>query len=142
MKKTLLLLAVIFLLSNCDGGGNSYKNPYLPNYSFSTALNLNLPSNSGLKSPINPVFIPDNGSGVNMIVMKISDTDYRAWDAYCPNQSPTSCSLMGLNGINAKCSCEDSEYSLFTGIGTASENYSMRPYRVEIIDQNNIRVYN
>lgn len=142
MKKTLSLLLLVFLMTNCSDSSNSYKNPYLPNYGFSTALNLNLPSYSGLRSPINPQFIPDNGNGVNLIVMKISDTDYRAWDAYCPNQSPSACSLMGLNGINAKCSCDDAEYSLFTGIGTAGEEYSMRPYRVEIIDQTNIRVYN
>jgi len=142
MKKTLSLLSLLFLLANCSSSENGYKNPYLPNYSFSTALNLNLPTYSGLKSPINPVFVPDNGSGVNMIVIKISDTDYRAWDAFCPNQSPAPCSLMKLKGINAKCTCEDSEYSLFTGLGTAGEDYAMRPYRVEIIDKTNIRVYN
>jgi hypothetical protein len=47
---------------------------------------------------------------------------------------------MSINGINAKCGCDNIEYSIFTGIGTG--NYTMKPYRVEVSGTNSIRIYN
>ncbi len=140
MKKAfaLLILALIFA---CSESSTRYKNPYLPNYSFSTTLNLNLPAYSGLTSNINPQRIPDNGMGVTLIVMKVSDTDFRAWDALCPNQYPTSCSIMHVSGSNAKCDCDDFEYSLFTGDSEGVE-YTMKPYRVQVLEPKLIRIYN
>ena len=73
--------------------------------------------------------------------MKISDTDYRAWDANCPNQYPSSCSQMRINGVNAKCNCDNFEYSLFTGVGNDGD-YIMKPYRVQVIEPKLIRIYN
>ena len=40
---------------------------------------------------------------------------FRAFEASCPNHEPNDCSTMNLNGQVATCSCEDYEYSLFTG---------------------------
>jgi nitrite reductase/ring-hydroxylating ferredoxin subunit len=75
--------------------------------------------------------------------MKISDTDYRAWEANCPNQYPSSCSRMIIFGLNAKCPCDDFEYSLFNGVGMDDEaEYTMKPYRVDILGKNLIRVSN
>lgn len=141
MRKTVLLSFALVLLLSCSNSTTKFNNPFIPNYAFSTTLNLNLPTYSGLNSNINPQIIPDNGIGVTLIVMKISDTDYRAWDANCPNQYPSSCSQMRINGVNAKCNCDNFEYSLFTGVGNDGD-YIMKPYRVQVIEPKLIRIYN
>lgn len=140
MKKYILLLTLFGLTLGCSKDRIRNTNPYIPNYSFSLTINTNLPLYSGLNSPINPIVVTEPGTGVNLILMKISDTDYRAWDANCPNQYPSSCSKMTISGINAKCPCDAIEYSLFTGVGTGE--YTMKPYTVEVLGTNLIRVYN
>ena len=142
MKKILSLLFFLPLILACDKDSNTRNvNPYLPQYSFSVSINTSLPQYSGLTSPINPVFVDVEGAGVSgLIVMKISDTDYRAWEAACPNQYPTSCSRMSIkNNTTAKCSCEDFEYSLLTGVGAGG--YTMIPYRYEI-QGSVVRIFN
>ena len=64
-----------------------------------------------------------------------------AYDAACPNQALTDCSTMTINGINAKCDCDNAEYSLFTGL-SAGKQYPMKAYRVQVIDATTIKVYN
>ncbi len=139
MKKYCFYLLSTLLLLGCSKDTVRNVNPYIPSYNFSFVINLNLPSYSGLNSPINPVSVTEP-SGISMIVMKISDTDYRAWNSYCPNHSISSCSKMTVNGTNAKCSCEDYEYSLFDGVGNAQ--YTMIPYRVDVLGNNSIRISN
>jgi nitrite reductase/ring-hydroxylating ferredoxin subunit len=39
-----------------------------------------------------------------------------AFEAACPNQALSACSTMTLKGINVVCSCDNNEYSLFTGL--------------------------
>ena len=131
MRNCITCLLTILLIS-CADGMQRNNNPYLPNYGFSITINKNLPLYSGLNSPINPIIIREQTAGISgIIAMKISDNDYRAWELSCPNQVPAACSVMTLNGLNAKCSCDNFEYSLFTGIGNAP--YTMKPYRVEIL---------
>jgi nitrite reductase/ring-hydroxylating ferredoxin subunit len=72
--------------------------------------------------------------------MRISASEYRAWEAACPNQSPTDCSTMKIVGLEAKCDCDNQKYSLFTGVGTGQ--YTMKPYQVEVLNGENIRVFN
>lgn len=102
---------------------------------------MNLPSYSGLNSPVNPIYISQDGAGVaGIIVMKVSDTDFRAWEANCPNHPPSSCSRMSISGVNAKCNCDNVTYSLFTGVGEGK--YSMKSYMVELMQGNSIRIFN
>jgi nitrite reductase/ring-hydroxylating ferredoxin subunit len=140
MRKYLFALLFAVLLVSCSKDSPRNKNPFLPDYSFSIAINTNLPLYSGLNTPVNPVFIHDDNAGIaGIIAMKVSDSDYRAWEASCPNQYPSSCSVMAIDGLNAKCSCEDFTYSLFTGVGSGA--YTMKAYRVEV-QGNTIRIYN
>ncbi len=140
MKRFVFAFLIFGLLLACSGNDTRYRNPFLPNYNFSMSVNLNLPLYSNLASPIFPMKLTDPSTGTEIIAMKISDTDYRAWDSSCPNQYPAACSRMEINGVNAKCSCEDYEYSIFNGVGDGE--YTMRPYRVEVIDPKLIRIYN
>lgn len=137
MKNLILLILVTALLLGCNNDTIRNNNPYIPSYGFSYIINLNL--NGGLKSPINPVSITEP-SGINMIVIKVSDSDYRAWNANCPNHTPSFCSRLIPNSTTAKCSCENYEYNLLTGVGNAQ--YTLIPYRVEVLNSNSIRVYN
>lgn len=139
MKKFIALLAAGILLLGCSHDNVRSNNPYIPNYSFSANIDINLPLYSGLNTPINPISFTEP-SGISMIVMKISDTDFRAWNDSCPNQYPTACSKMSIHGVNAKCNCDNVEYSLFTGIGPGQ--YPMISYRVQVLGGNVIRVYN
>jgi len=139
MKNYFFAIAIFVVLS-CNKDDNTNGNPYLQNVSFTKEINTSLPSYNGLQFPSNPVLITDAGAGIKgIIVMKVGTNDYRAYEASCPNHYPNDCSLMSLNGINAKCSCENYEYSLYTGEG--GQKYPLKSYRVEA-SGSVIRVYN
>lgn len=140
MKRLLGLLFVVFFVS-CHKDRAINNNQYLQNVSFSKEINTNLPAYNGLQFPSNPVLITDAGAGIQgIIVMKAGGgNDYRAWEASCPNQYPVSCSRLSINGINAKCTCDNTEYNLYTGIG--GQPYPLKQYRVEVIGAI-VRVYN
>lgn len=137
MKKHLLILLLLPLLFGCDSGNFNNKNPYIPNYSFSVAINMSLPQYSNLQFPSNAVFV--SAQGINIIVFN-TGSGFNAYDATCPNQSITSCSTMVISGINARCNCDSALYSLFTGQSPGKE-YPMKPYRVEV-NGSVLRVYN
>jgi nitrite reductase/ring-hydroxylating ferredoxin subunit len=129
MKKLLYFLLLLPFLG-CNDSGFNNRNPYLPNYNFSYDINTNLPSFSNLQFPSNAVKIyPGDGPSRGIIVFNTGST-YNAFDGGCPNQDLTSCSTLTINGIEAKCPCDDASYNLFTG-----------QYRVEV-SGTNIRVYN
>ena len=67
---------------------------------------------------------------------------YTAFEASCPNQDLSSCSVLDLDGILAKCPCDGVEYNLFTGQATTPVKYPLKPYRVQILTSTSIRVYN
>lgn len=142
MRRFALFSVVFWLISSC--GQDTVKrsnNPYLPYYSFSVTLNLNLPLYSALNTNLSPksITLPN---GAQAVIMRVSDSDYRAWNGNCPNQSPTSCSVLSTNGLFAKCGCSDQyQYSMFDGISVNAQ-YAMVPYRVEVLGNNSIRIYN
>ena len=141
MKKIFVFLLGLLFIQSCENERVVNRNPFVPYIPFSLTLNLNLPTYSNLNSNVNPMFINDVNAGVSgLIVMKISDTDFRAWEAACPNQAPSSCSKMTINGLNAKCACDGKEYSIFTGVGNGE--YPMIGYRLEILGNNTIRISN
>ena len=140
MKK-ILALACVFLFS-CNPDGNTSSNPYLPNVRFSIDINTNLPAYNSLKFVSNPVRITDAGVGVKgIVVMKVGEGAYNAFELSCPSHDPSACSQMTINGINVKCACEDYEYSLYSGGSANGGSYPLKFYRTEVMG-NNIRVYN
>lgn len=138
MKKQLLLILTIPLLYCCSNTDFNNKNPFVPNYSFTVDINTNLPAYSDLKFPSNAVYY--SSVGARGIFIFNTGSGYNAFDAACPNQALSACSTMTINGINAVCSCDNAQYSLFTG-QSAGKQYPLKQYRVEII-ANVIRVYN
>jgi nitrite reductase/ring-hydroxylating ferredoxin subunit len=142
MKKYFLLIITSLFFLGCSDNENSNKNPYLPNYSFSVDLNLNLPAYSTLKYVSNSIYYP--GVGVSGIIVFNTNGSggYVAFDAACPNQEAGSCAAMTIKGVNALCSCDKKEYNLFTGQATTAATYPMKQYRVQVVSENLIRIYN
>lgn len=138
MKKTSLILLLTILLYSCSDNFSN-NNPYIPNYTFSTTINLNLAQFSNLKYVSNAVYIDQPGVGARGIYVFNTGSGYNAFDAACPNQALSDCSTLTLNGINVVCPCDKEEYSLFSGQGTLK--YPLKQYRVEV-NNNIIRVYN
>ncbi|MEZ7505134.1 Rieske (2Fe-2S) protein [Flavobacterium sp. Arc2] len=139
MKKHLLLLVLLPFFFGCSDSGFNNKNPYLPNYTFTIDINMNLPAYSNLQYPSNAVYY--SGAGIRGIYIFNTGSGYNAFDAACPNQTLTSCSTMTLKGINVVCPCDNTEYSLFTGLSQAGLQYPLKQYRVEV-NGNVLRIYN
>lgn len=138
MKKIWLLIVLFCALSACSDSERSNKNPYIPNYSVNVSLNTNLPAYNNLMYVSNPVFVPNYGAK-GLIVMKTGEGTYNAFDAACPNQEINSCAAMTIDGIYAVCSCDKTQYNLFTGLG--GKQYPMKQYKVEVVGSM-IHVYN
>jgi nitrite reductase/ring-hydroxylating ferredoxin subunit len=108
----LFLLLAFFSCDNDRGD----RNPYLQEIGFRLDMNLNLPLYSPLTNLGNAVYVDNAGIGTRgVFVVKSSFDQYRAFEASCPNHVPNDCSTMALEGQTATCSCENYEYSLFTG---------------------------
>jgi len=142
MKKYLLLFFALPLLLCCSSDDYNYNNPYLPNYNFSIDIDMNLPAYNNLLFTSNPVRITTAGIGINGIIVMNTGGGYTAFEATCPNQEQSACSVLQINGILAKCPCDGVEYSLFTGIATTDAQYPLKPYRVQITSGTSIRVSN
>lgn len=142
MRKYLLLFLIIPFFFGCTTNSVNNKNPYIPNYSVNFNIYLNLPEYSNLKFVSNPVYIPNQGVR-GIIVFNNSGTTYNAFDAACPNQDISSCAtpMTIKEGYGyARCTCDNAEYSLFTG-QSSGKQYPMKQYRVEV-NGDMLRVYN
>lgn len=137
MKKLLLLTLFVFALISCSDNERSNKNPYIPNYSVNLSVDMNLPAYSNLKFVSNGVIVPNFGA--KGIIIFNAGSGYNAFDAACPNQDLNSCVAMTIDGINAVCSCDKTQYSLFTGLG--GKDYPLKQYKVEVVGTV-IHVYN
>jgi nitrite reductase/ring-hydroxylating ferredoxin subunit len=137
MKKFWLLIVFVSILFSCSDNGVSNKNPNIPSYPVNLTVNMSLPAYSDLKYPSNGIIVPNYGA--KGIIIFNAGSGYNAFDAACPNQAVTSCIAMTINGINAVCSCDKTEYSLFTGLG--GQEYPLKQYRVEV-SGSVIHVYN
>jgi len=108
-------LILMMALFSCDNDRGT-RNPYLQEIGFRFDMNLNLPLYSPLTNLGNAVFVSNSGIGTRgFFVIQSSIDQYRAFEASCPNHVPNECSTLELDGQTATCSCEDYEYSLFTG---------------------------
>jgi len=137
MKKLSLLILFVSVLFSCSDNDINNKNPYIPNYGVNFTIDMSLALYSNLKYMSNGIIIPNQGA--KGVIIFNTGSGYNAFDAACPNQALTSCTAMTINGINAVCSCDEAEYSLFTGLG--KKEYPLKQYRVEV-SGTIIHVYN
>lgn len=88
----------------------------MPEVGFRFEANLNLPLYSPLTNTGSAIYIDNQGVGIRgVFVINKGFDQFFAWEASCPNHAPNACSTMDLNSQTVICSCEDFEYSLFTG---------------------------
>lgn len=137
MKKYISLIVIASLLFSCSESNVNNNNPFVPNYTFTLDLNLNLPTYSNLKFVSNAVYVPNIGA--RGVIVFNTGSGYNAFDAACPNQTISGCSTMTINGINAVCGCDNATYSLFTG--QSNLQYPMKQYRVQV-NGDILRVFN
>ena len=137
MKKSVLLSVLFLVFFSCSYSGPVNTNPFIPNYSFTVDINMNLPLYSNLQYPSNAVYYA--GKGVKGLIIFNTGSGYNVFDAACPNQNLSSCSTLTINGIEAVCPCDGKTYSLFSGQG--SLQYPMKQYRVDV-NGNVLHIYN
>ncbi|MFH6603370.1 hypothetical protein ACEZ3G_07775 [Maribacter algicola] len=114
MNRIWCLILVLLVLSCSKDGTN--RNPYLQEIGFRFDINTNLPLYSPLTNTGNPVYIDNQTVGTRgAFVMNTGFDQFRVFEASCPNHAPSDCSTMTIDGQNVVCSCDDFEYSLFTG---------------------------
>ena len=122
------LIPMVILLLACSKD-RSQRNPFLQEVNFRFEVDLNLPLYSPLTNPGSPVYISSGGVGIRgAFVINTGFDIFRVFEATCPNHSPSGCSTMMIDGQNAICSCEDFEYSLFTGQQLDRPNDGMQYY--------------
>ncbi|UOY04749.1 hypothetical protein L0P88_12355 [Muricauda sp. SCSIO 64092] len=146
MKK-LFYLIFIPLLFSCESDSPN-RNPFLPDANFRFELNLNLPLYTDLNNIGNPIYVGNDGVGIRgAFVMRTgTGNQFVAWEASCPNQAPSDCSTMTLEGQNVRCPCDDFEYNLFFGQllnppDDGSRFYNLKPYRA-VLSGNSVIISN
>jgi len=142
MKKYLTLFLALPLLLCCSKDEIRNNNPYLPGYSFDFPIDLNFPAYNDLISIASPVIINAAGVGINGIIVMNTGSGYVAFENTCPNHEMKACSILQKNGILTKCPCDGLEYNLFDGSPTTKVRFSLKAYRVQVLNSTNIRVYN
>jgi nitrite reductase/ring-hydroxylating ferredoxin subunit len=136
-----LLLLIFFGTFSCSKNQLN-NNPYLQDISFEKVINLNLPQYDNLKYSGGSIYLQSGGIK-GLLLFNIND-QIMAWEASCPNQYPSSCSKMTINGVQSVCSCEDFKYSLATGqilSNSEKESYPMKLYYSEK-NGNSVRISN
>mgnify|MGYP000185353978 FL=1 len=139
MKHVLIL--IVILICSCSKNEIN-RNPYLQNISFEKTINLNLPQYDDLNYNGGAVYL--NSGGIKGLILFNFSNQIFAWEASCPNQYPSSCSTMKIDGVQTVCNCDDYKYSLATGqlLSTSETNsYPMKLYFSEK-NGNSVRISN
>lgn len=132
MRKIFQLFPLIFLFLSCSADDELRKNPYLPELNFSFSLDLSLPQYNKLNFPGN-TFVTRNYGLNGIVVYNLNNDQYLAYELSDPNHVLTDCSVLVVEGLEAKCSCEDANvYSIITGqLVEGQGQYSLKPYRIQ-----------
>jgi nitrite reductase/ring-hydroxylating ferredoxin subunit len=135
MKRFLILCCAVICLFSCSSDdGIVNNNPFIPNALVQYQLDLGLPLFDNLRFAGGSTYIANGGGVRGFFVFNLSGDQFLAWEASCPNHIPNNCSTMDIQGVLAKCSCEDFEYSLANGQllnpNEGEANYPMINYRV------------
>ncbi|WP_373058470.1 hypothetical protein [Zunongwangia sp. H14] len=133
MKKAVLILITFFSLQACSPeDNNNGNNPNLVDLNIQLQLDLDFAEFNDLKYPGNS-YTTYNYGIKGIVVYNLNNSQYIALELSDPNHPPGECSAMVVDGITAKCPCDDgNEYNIITGEQTAGNGqYAMKPYRVE-----------
>ena len=86
------------------------------NVQFDIVLNLTLPQYSSLNFSGNAVYVGGQGIGNDGIIVVNTGSGFVAWDASDPNEFPSDCTRLQIDGLTAASTCQNpNAYSLVTG---------------------------
>jgi nitrite reductase/ring-hydroxylating ferredoxin subunit len=139
MKHVLIL--IVILMCSCSKNEIN-RNPYLQNISFEKTINLNLPQYDDLNYNGGAVYL--NSGGIKGLILFNFSNQIFAWEASCPNQYPSSCSTMKIDGVQTVCNCDDYKYSLATGQLLSSSETNSYPMKLYFSEKNgnSVRISN
>lgn len=142
MKKYILLLLLVTVFS-CPSDDSVNPNcNFLPNIGINYPVNLNLPFFSNLN--ITGGVVRVDGQGVGGIILINNGNRILAWDGADPNEVPSNCSTLVVNGTEAESQCADGTvYSLFSGRSVPfTKPCTLKRYFVEDLGNNTYLVSN
>lgn len=143
MKSIIYIFCFVFLVG-CSADNPNNRNPFLPNYQFTSGnrINTNLPEFNKLKFANNHVILDYGINGV--VLFYAGGSNYNAFELTDPNHTMTTCSTLTVEGFYATCNCEDgNSYDILNGIGRegTTGEYPLIRYKVEV-SGSIIRVFN
>jgi len=144
MMKKLLLLLIFSVFFGCSKSRNVNNCNFLLDIGVNATVNLNLPQFNQLQFPVNAIRLEGFGNE-GLILVRINSATLIAWDGADPNHSPSPCSALTIDGLNAVCECGDgNEYNLVTGqiVSDTPQPCTLKPYRVEDIGNNTYLISN
>ena len=116
MKLKIILFLFTIYLMGCSSDDRRQNNPNLLNIQFNIVLNLNLPEFSPLNFAGNAIYVGGPGIGNDGIIVVNTGSGFVAWDASDPNEIPSNCTRLVIDGFTATTTCQNpNSYSIVTG---------------------------
>lgn len=143
MNLRVLILLFAISLSSCEDDDVRQQNPNLLNIQFDIVLNLNFPQYSQLNFAGNAIYVGGQGIGNDGIIVVNTGSGFVAWDASDPNEFPSDCTRLQIDGLSASSTCQNpNSYSLVTGQPLEDGlQFSLLSYRVSE-SEGSVRVFN
>jgi len=143
MNLRVLVLFFAICTVSCDDDDVRQQNPNLLNIQFDIVLNLNFPQYSQLNFAGNAIYVGGEGIGNDGIIVVNTGSGFVAWDASDPNEFPSDCTRLQIQGLSASSTCQSpNSYSLVTGQPLEDGlQFALLSYRVSESD-GSIRVFN
>lgn len=143
MNLRVLILIIAICLTGCENDDVRQNNPNLLNIQFDIVLNLNFPQYSQLNFAGNAIYVGGQGIGNDGIIVVNTGSGFVAWDASDPNEFPSNCTRLQINGLTASSTCPSpNSYSLVTGQPLEDGlQFPLLSYRVSPSD-GSVRVFN
>ena len=119
-----LLWVLIAVFFSCEQ--EEVDAPKIPSQNFTpVVLYLNNPEMRPLRSVAGGLRIT-NGGYNGLLVYRVSENSFRAYDGNCPHYPKTECSALKIDGLQAICDCDESAFNLITG-ESLNHNHTKTP---------------
>ena len=138
LQITLLCLLSIFAFTKCSKNDSNSNIPFV---TVDLQLNIDNPSNFAIQVIGGWVYI--NGGSKGIIVYRVSDVDFRAYDRHSPYQPDDNCVVeVESSSLYAEDPCSGSRFQLTDGsVSKGPANQALKQYRTEF-DGTFLRIFN
>ena len=121
-----IFLALICCCFFACGSSDDNNDCPLPNITVNETVFLNI--QTGLQVVGGSANIPGGISGI--LVYRLNNTQFLAWDRACPHLPPQQCSPMTFDGLLMTCTCDDTSFSILDGSPQSGTECPAKQYRV------------